>query len=422
MLSRALSLAAAILVARTLGKVVYGELGIIQSTVGMFGTLAGFGMGTTSSKFVAEFRDKDPQRAGRIIALSSVVSWAISIGLGAVLALLAPALCLHTLAAPHLAPGLRDSAALLILSGINGAQLGVLAGLEAFKTIARVSVLTGLLSFPLIVGGALLFGLTGVIGGMAAAQTSGCLLNLRALRREARRYRIPLSYSSCVSELPILWRFSVPAVLAELLISSINWCAAAMLVRQPNGYSEMGSFSAANQWFNMLMWLPFMLNSVMLPVLSERLGANDKGNVAGLLKLTMKMNAAIVLPCVVVGSLLSPYIMMSYGRGFAAAWPTLVAVLVTAGLLSVELPVGQLIAASGRMWLGFSSNIGWSLVFLTATAVLLRLEWGSLGLAAGRLAAYGAHTVFSISYAVFFARSPRATETSTPALSLRAFR
>ena len=56
MLSRALSLAAAILVARTLGKVVYGELGIIQSTVGMFGTLAGFGMGTTSSKFVAEFR------------------------------------------------------------------------------------------------------------------------------------------------------------------------------------------------------------------------------------------------------------------------------------------------------------------------------------------------------------------------------
>ena len=96
MLSRALSLAAAILVARTLGKVVYGELGIIQSTVGMFGTLAGFGMGTTSSKFVAEFRDKDPQRAGRIIALSSVVSWAISIGLGAVLALLAPALCLHS--------------------------------------------------------------------------------------------------------------------------------------------------------------------------------------------------------------------------------------------------------------------------------------------------------------------------------------
>src|SRR5271169_1563568 len=46
--SRALGLAAAILAARIVGKVVYGELGIIQSTVGMFGTLAGFGMGTTA--------------------------------------------------------------------------------------------------------------------------------------------------------------------------------------------------------------------------------------------------------------------------------------------------------------------------------------------------------------------------------------
>src|SRR5579862_80744 len=62
--SRFLALAAAILAARIIGKVIYGELGIIQSTVGLFGTLAGFGMGTTASKFVAELRTKDPSKAG----------------------------------------------------------------------------------------------------------------------------------------------------------------------------------------------------------------------------------------------------------------------------------------------------------------------------------------------------------------------
>src|ERR1700733_582512 len=99
--SRALGLAAAILAARILGKAVYGELGIIQSTVGMLGTFAGFGMGTTATKYVAELRENNPVKAGRIIALSSLVSWGVSLVLMAGLYVAAPWLCLHTLAAPH---------------------------------------------------------------------------------------------------------------------------------------------------------------------------------------------------------------------------------------------------------------------------------------------------------------------------------
>jgi O-antigen/teichoic acid export membrane protein len=402
MISRALALAAAILAARIIGKIVYGELGIIQSTVGMLGTLAGFGMGTTTSKFVAELRGKAPVRAGRIIALSSLVSWAISFGLAAGLFCLAPWLCQHTLAAPALTGYLRLSIPLLVLSGINGAQLGVLSGFEAFKSIARVSFLTGLLNFPLIVGGALVFGLSGIIWGMVLAQGGGCLLNLFALRREAKRHGIPLSYSSCMSELPVVWRFSIPAVLADVLISAINWLAVTMLVRQVSGYGEMGAYSAANQWFNAIMWLPFMFNGVVLPVLAERLGAGDHKNTAKLLMMTVKMNAAVVIPLTIVACLVSPFIMMSYGPGFRSAWPTLVAVLVTAALLAFELPVGQLIAASGHMWLGFASNIGWGVVFLGSNALLLKWGWGALGLASARLLAYAAHTIFSLVYTVLF--------------------
>lgn len=43
-------------VARLLGNAVCGELGIIQSTVGMFGVFAGFGLRVTATKHVAEFR------------------------------------------------------------------------------------------------------------------------------------------------------------------------------------------------------------------------------------------------------------------------------------------------------------------------------------------------------------------------------
>ena len=55
-ISRGLNLLAMVLVARMVGKVGFGELGTVQSTVGMFAVFAGFGMGITATKHVAELR------------------------------------------------------------------------------------------------------------------------------------------------------------------------------------------------------------------------------------------------------------------------------------------------------------------------------------------------------------------------------
>jgi len=132
------------------------------------------------------------------------------------------------------------------------------------------------------------------------------------------------------------------------------------------------------------------------------MGADDKANTAKLLWITVKMNAAIVLPLMSIGCILSPFIMMSYGPGFRSAWPTLVVILITAGLLSFELPVGQLITASDHMWLGLSSNVVWGLIFLGTTPLLLKWGWGAFGLASARLLAYSAHTIFCVAYTVVF--------------------
>jgi len=61
------------ILARTLGKAGFGELAILQSTVGMFSVFAGFGLGLTSTKYIAELRWSDPQRAARISAVSLLV-------------------------------------------------------------------------------------------------------------------------------------------------------------------------------------------------------------------------------------------------------------------------------------------------------------------------------------------------------------
>src|SRR5437868_6444974 len=72
--ARILSLVAMIFVARVLGQLSFGEFGLIQSTLGMAGLMAGLGLGETATRFVAKYATSDPLRAGRVIALVTSVS------------------------------------------------------------------------------------------------------------------------------------------------------------------------------------------------------------------------------------------------------------------------------------------------------------------------------------------------------------
>jgi len=208
-ISRGLMLAASVLVARILGKTGFGELGMIRSTVGMFGVFAGFGLGLTATKHVAEFRRSDPERAGRIIGLSGLFVM-LTGGLMALgLFIFAPWLAEHTINAPHLASLLRIGAVILFINVLNGAQTGALAGFEAFKTIAYVNLFVGLISFPILVCGAYFGGLTGAVWALAINLGVNWLLNHLALRKEARRYNVPLAFRDCSCELSLwggLWR------------------------------------------------------------------------------------------------------------------------------------------------------------------------------------------------------------------------
>jgi O-antigen/teichoic acid export membrane protein len=397
MISRTMGLVSSIFVARMLGKVGFGEFGIVQSCVGMFATFAGLGLGMTATKFVAEFRLQDPERAGRIIGVSSVVSWLAGGVMTAVLFVMGPWLASHTLAAPQLGPLLQISSLLLIIGAINGAQTGALAGFEAFKRIAHINLFSGITTLPLMVGGAWWAGLEGAVWGLISSQGIGCVLNFFALRKEVSLGKVTVVRSIAKEELAILWKFSLPALVSSVFVGPVYWLANTMVVNSAGGYAEMGVFNAANQWFGALLFLPGILGQATLPVLSERLGQNDQDRSKKVLGFYMKLNAAVVLPLIVLGCLASPLIMSSYGPGFRQAWPVLSVVLVTAGLLAVQTPVGQIIVASGRMWLGSFMNLGWGVCFIGLMWFLVK--WGALGLASARLGAYGIHAIWTFAFA-----------------------
>ncbi len=395
--AQAFMLLTSIIVARVLGKQQFGEFGVINNTIGMFGVFAGFGLGMTATKFVAQYRRKDPAKAGRIIALSSLVA----IGTGSVVALalllMAPWLATVMLSAPQLTFVLRMSAGFLFFSALSGAQMGALAGFEAFRTIARLNIITGVLSFPLIAGGAYFFGLVGGVWGLVVSTAVSCLMNGLALRGEMRQSGVPAGYAGCARERHVLLRFSMPAVLAGMLVNPVNWLCAAMLVNRPFGYAEMGIYSAANSWQKAILFLPGCLNAIALPMLSDFFGAREHGDYRKALWYNMLLTGASAFAAAAFIALASAYIMLSYGNGFVEGKYVLAILSFSTVLIAINSVAGSAIASTGRTWLGFLFNLLWGVAQVSIAAVLIPLH-GATGLALATLISYMLHSLWQISY------------------------
>lgn len=385
-ISRGLGLVASIVVARLLGRHGFGELGVLQSTVGLFGLFAGLGVGITATRHVAAYRRADPGRAGRIIALSFAFAGCASAIVSVVLVFASPWIAASLLAAPGLAEELRIASLLVLLGIVNGAQTGALAGFEAFRKIAWVNLVSGLLNFPLLTIGTYAWGLPGAVWGLAAGLFATAALSAAALRREMRHARVTYGFSGCLAERAVLWRFSLPAFFSGAMVSPVYWACSALLVNLPGGYEQMGIFSAANQWFGAIPMVPGFLGQASLPVLSESAATGSPQRYLRVFLATIKLNALVVTPVGLALALLSPWIMASYGPGFAADWPTLVCCCLAAMVAGILWPIGQVVAASSRMWTGFGMNALWGVAFLLG-AWLYRYQ-GAVGIAAARLVAY----------------------------------
>lgn len=397
-ISRAASLVSAVIVARLLGRDGYGELGMVQSTLGLFGVLAGFGLGATATRYIAEYRKSDPARAGRVAALVMLVSLVVA---GVVtLACLAGASPLSSglLGREGLAPLLVAGAVLLLLSALGGVLAAALAGLEAFRALARVTVVQGLLSPVLAVLLVWRFGVQGAVASMSVSAGVGLALLAWALRAELRVQGIPCGGVRGVwGEARLLWAFSLPALLSGMLVVPVTWLTNVMLVRQGGGYAQLGLFSAANQWRLMVVVLPGLLTAAMLPVLAEQHGANDREAFRETFDVNFRVTLVAALPLAVFVVVFGEGLMALFGRQFEGSAPIAALLMAAMFLNVVNGTVGTAMAGAGRMWAGFAMNLGWALLLTGSTAVLAP-RFGGLGLAASYLVAYLAHTAWTMTY------------------------
>lgn len=388
LITRGLQLLSVIIVARTLGIVGFGEFGVLQNTISMGGAVSGLGLGLTATKYVAEYRNADKARAGRMRALSSAAAW-IASGIAAVTVfIISPWLSKTFLAAPHLSSALRIGACLLFLSSVNGAQMGVLAGFEAFKSIARISLWSGVSSLPLVAGGVYLWGLHGALWGLVVSTGIAWALNHIAIRQECTRFGVPYTYNNCLSEKAVLWKFALPSALNGAMMGPVIWLTSALLVNQPHGYAEMGVYNAVFRVKQIPEMILSMIAAPILPILSDQL---SNRNYDGISK-TLKYASHVSLICLVPASLaligVPQLAFLPFGRDFQANTAVVQLLMLQSMMVGIFFPFGQLIVSMGRMWFGWVYNLLFGLCLILIALVSVP-AYGAAGLAGAMAVAYG---------------------------------
>ncbi|MHA7108847.1 oligosaccharide flippase family protein [Sunxiuqinia elliptica] len=399
-ISKGLMLLASIIVARILGKTEYGELGMIRSTVNMFVVFAGFGLGMTATKYIAEYKEKDKIKTGKIIGLSTIFAGVSGGIIALIILIIAPYLANQTINAPHLVNELRLGAFMLFFSALNGSQTGTLAGFEAFKSIAKINLLSGLLAFPIQIIFTWFWGLTGSVIGYGTNFLLLWCLNFVTVRKESSKFNISINFADSWDEWSVLYKFSLPALLSGLLVSPVVWACNAILVNQPKGYDEMAIFDAANQWRTLVLFIPTVLSQIALPLFAS--STEHHNRFVKILKINILANIFISSLIALTVSLFSKEIMQLYGNTFQEGWLVLVLLVSSSIFYTVGNILGKALAGKDKVWTDFSFNLLWAFSLLITAYFLLDKGYGAVGLAMANLFSY---ILFSSVKVIYIIRS-----------------
>lgn len=391
-LSKAFIMIASIITARILGADKNGEFSIINNTIIMFSTFAGLGLGTTATRFVAEYKIKNKEKCGRIIGVTYLFGFVSGCLMAIVLLISAPWLATEQLNASHLESGLRLASVLLVANTINTIQISVLSGFEDFKSIGKLSIIQGVISFPILILSTQLYEVNGLILGNIIISLIMVILYAIKNNNIKKNFEVFIDIRVTSKELHILWKFSLPSMLSNVMVGPIIWIGNTFITSTANGYFELGIFNAANQWRNLLIFIPTAIGNVILPVIIANRREKHLERINILLGWVIVITIAI--PLLTFPELITFLYGNEYmGKSFNIS---ILMVILTSCILSYRQGISRNIISKNLMWWGFLDNSIWGIIFILVVWFLRDL--GAIGLSISYVVAYIINTIVFVPF------------------------
>jgi O-antigen/teichoic acid export membrane protein len=397
-----------LVVIRLLGVNLVGQLGLIESWLGLVLVFSVFGLDLAATRYIAHHREKDAAQVGRIATTAFLLGALFSLGVGLALYLiLARTPPEGSGAGVYALVGvtrdvLTDYAAvflcLVVSLSLRQLAVGVIYGLQTFQTLVVANTVVGLLSLPISYLLVRWRGLAGALDAHLVLTIVETALLAGAIWRVLHRIHAPVSLRGFRLNARRLVGFGLPTFVGQLVANPVQPLATSFLASQPGGLVQVGLLTTARRLPSLANFLPASMASTVTPALSAEWGRDDPQHFADSILVALRMLWLLTLPIVVFFLAASPTLLgWLYGSEYTAAWVVAFIFLVGTLLAGINETSDRAFAAANRMWLSTANNLFWTVSFFLL-AIQFIPRWLAVGFALTFLISYSLYVALQLGW------------------------
>ncbi len=346
---RGSALVSSIMLAHILQKTTFGEFNSLKNTLTTLAVFTTFGLGYTSTKFVSDFLHSKKANLEKIVLQIYSITFVFSGVVSLLLFIFSNDISVFYYKNADFSNEIKLLAAWVVLTAITTSQSGIIGGLGIFKKLSFVNVLMGIITIIVLPIFSYTNGLIGACTALLIIQFLNCIFNYFLISKELKllgNNRINnTNYTVNYKEILL---FSTPLTLIEAFFSIFLWLNYFLLQNYQN-YDEVAIYSAAMQWYVVLLFIPSVLRNVILSYFSR----DEEATRASVLKNAILISGFTTLIPAVIVFIFAPYISAMYGKSFTELTTVLRIIVFIPVFSSIVNVLEQFLFSISKNWMVF---------------------------------------------------------------------
>ena len=347
-LSQGLNFIANILIARILGKQLLGEYTLFISANAGLHTFGVIGLNVIATVLVAKYLH-DKGKIGRLIPAIYIIVCSASLIVSFVGIILQYLPVEFKIWETSSILTLIAAIIWFLTSALDLVQVAILLGFKAFKDVAKVSLLKGIISIAITYTLVAKYGVQGGVLGNSISFILSLICNYYFIRKNCQKYTITLTWKLSNSVYSEIFKLSIPIFSAAIFVAPAQWYANYIIYNTQGGENALSIFAIAYQWLVLIQFFPTQISRVALPWLTSMQETRDYKNTE---KLGLYFSLGIATVIVILSLIFSHFIIEDlYHFEYITSHVVFKIILFTGLLSTINLYLGQTIIAHGETWI-----------------------------------------------------------------------
>jgi len=337
---------------------------MVKTTMYTMATFSTLAFGNTSTKFIADYLQKDLSCVKSIVRSALWIVLLFSLSMCGLLFLFSEQIAIFV-DEPQLARAFKFLGIIIVFRALNTLGAGILGGFKDFRRVGINNIIAGAVMFSLSITLARPFGLTGAYTALISSQVCLCILNLWFVYR----YQKNIASYSTANLAKVLFVFSLPFAINELVYTATAW-GSSMIMTKFASLGELGMYTACNQWNAIILFMPGLLGNVILSYLSTA-ASGDRQEHHALMKRMLFVNFVSTLVPMIIVMIFANYIARYYGDSFAGMESILRLCIFGTLFTCLTRVFDSNLMSSGKRWTAFIISNTFYITSFVAASILL---------------------------------------------------